>query len=69
MQFLSAGDITYNRMWATKGAFGVASSDVEGCMVTNDFPVFRSKGAVLPEFLRLVFQLDFRGFGVGSAVT
>ncbi len=34
------GDVTYNRMWATKEAFGVVGPDANGCLVTNDFPVF-----------------------------
>lgn len=37
---LRQGDVTYNRMWATKASFGVAGEDVDGCHVTNDFPIF-----------------------------
>lgn len=49
-------DITYNRMWATKGAFGVVGTEAVGCLVTNDFPLFVAGEALLPAFLGLVFQ-------------
>lgn len=37
---VQAGDVVYNRMWATRGAFGVAGPAVDGCLVSNDFPTF-----------------------------
>src|SRR4026207_166129 len=46
---LHAGDITYNRMWATKAAFGVAGPDVDGCLVTNDFPIFIANEELMPD--------------------
>lgn len=53
---LSAGDVTYNRMWATKAAFGVVGTDADGCLVTNDFPVFEADcSQLLPEYMALVF--------------
>lgn len=53
---LEVDDITYNRMWATKGAFGVVTDDAAGCLVTGDFPTFRADGmGLLPAFLGLVF--------------
>ena len=52
---MSSGDVTYNRMWATKAAFGVAGSDVDGCLVTNDFPLFEvDPTGASPQFIRLV---------------
>lgn len=59
---LVRGDITYNRMWATKAAFGVVDPDTDGCLVSNDFPVFRaSEDVLLPTFISLVFsQPDFQ---------
>ena len=50
------GDITYNRMWATKAAFGVVGPEVDGCLVTNDFPTFIAKDGVNPIFFGLVFK-------------
>ncbi|MEI2268116.1 restriction endonuclease subunit S [Microbacterium sp. No. 7] len=40
LTILRRGDVTYNRMWATKASFGVAGEGVDGCHVTNDFPIF-----------------------------
>lgn len=54
---LHEGDITYNRMWATKAAFGIADADVHGCLVTSDFPIFvADRNEMLPNYLGLVFQ-------------
>ncbi|WP_353080825.1 restriction endonuclease subunit S [Tessaracoccus lapidicaptus] len=50
------GDIVYNRMWATKASFGVVKDDADGCLVTNDFPIFEVTEAVLPGFVGLLFQ-------------
>jgi type I restriction enzyme S subunit len=55
---IEEGDIVYNRMWATKAAFGVVGSEESGCLVTNDFPLFVTLGDVVPEFLGLVFQMS-----------
>jgi type I restriction enzyme S subunit len=55
---LETGDVTYNRMWATKAAFGVVHDDSNHCLVTNDFPVFITTAEVIPEFIELVFQTD-----------
>jgi type I restriction enzyme S subunit len=54
---LLLNDITYNRMWATKGAFGVVGDDTNGCLVTNDFPIFvADKGGILiTDFISHVF--------------
>ena len=58
---LVIGDITYNRMWATKAAFGVVSEAATGCLVTNDFPIFVASRHFLPAFARLLFQFpDFQ---------
>lgn len=53
---LALDDITYNRMWATKAAFGVVGTEAADCLVTNDFPVFRTREGLLPAFLGLIFQ-------------
>ena len=57
LTLLREGDVTYNRMWATKASFGVAGADVDGCHVTNDFPIFeidtsQTSGA----FVELLFE-------------
>lgn len=54
---LKLDDITYNRMWATKAAFGVVAQDSAGCLVTGDFPIFvADRTRLRPEYMRLVFQ-------------
>lgn len=40
LQRLQLDDIVYNRMWATKASFGRVKEDADGCLVTNDFPIF-----------------------------
>lgn len=66
---IHTGQVTYNRMWATKGAFGVAGPDVDGCVVTNDFPVFDVMPAVLPSYLSLLFVTPaFRSAAASLAV-
>jgi type I restriction enzyme S subunit len=54
---LRAGDVTYNRMWATKASFGVAGEDVDGCHVTNDFPIFEvDTSETSAAFVKLLFE-------------
>src|SRR5437016_3918468 len=35
------GDFVYNRLFAWKGSFAVATKDNSGCYVSNEFPCFR----------------------------
>lgn len=35
------GDFVYNRLFAWKGAFAMASQEDEGCFVSNEFPCFQ----------------------------
>lgn len=54
---IETGDIVYNRMWATKASFGVAGDDVDGCLVTNDFPAFRADpNQALSDYIGLLFE-------------
>jgi len=53
---IHTGQVVYNRMWSTRGAFGVAGPDADGCVVTNDFPVFDVLPAVLPAYFSLLFS-------------
>ncbi|WP_309104754.1 hypothetical protein [Microbacterium sp.] len=54
---LELNDVTYNRMWATKAAFGVVGEEAAGCLVTGDFPIFVAETRKIePEFMRAVFQ-------------
>ena len=50
------GDFVYNRLFAWKGSFAVASKEVNGCFVSNEFPCFAPLDAVDPKFLWLYFS-------------
>ena len=52
---VSAGQFIMSKIDARNGAFGVVSSDLDGAVVTADFPVFDvDKERVLPEYLALI---------------
>ena len=49
------GQFIMSKIDARNGAFGVIGSDLEGSIVTADFPVFDvDKNKVLPEYLKLI---------------
>ena len=51
---VSAGQFIMSKIDARNGAFGVVSLDLDGAVVTADFPVFDvDKERVLPEYLAL----------------
>lgn len=52
------GDFIYSRLFAWRGAFGVIDHDLEGCFVSNEFPVFTADSdRVCTSFLRYWFRL------------
>jgi type I restriction enzyme S subunit len=50
------GDIIYNKMWTSKGAFSVVSKETSGLFSTSEYPVFETTPHVSKEFLRYSFQ-------------
>nr|WP_255407370.1 restriction endonuclease subunit S [Blastococcus haudaquaticus] len=47
------GDLVYNRLFAWKGSFALASKSHDGLVVSSEFPTLRiDEDRVLPEFLR-----------------
>jgi len=53
------GDVIYNRMWATRASFGIARADVDGCLVTNDFPTFETNSDLaIVDFVGLILQTE-----------
>jgi type I restriction enzyme S subunit len=38
---VKGGDFIYSRLFAWQGAFGVISDELDGCFVSNEFPLFR----------------------------
>lgn len=68
-----AGDFVYNRLFAWKGSFAVASAENDGCYVSNEFPCFSvNREALVPEFLWYYFSQEEswnRAFGLSSGAT
>ena len=51
------GDVTYNKMWTSKGAFGVIQAEQDGFAATSEYPLFVPRnGDVDPQFLACVFS-------------
>jgi type I restriction enzyme S subunit len=47
-----AKDFIYNRLFAWKGSFGVVPEEMDGCFVSNEFPVFKTNPTkAIPEFI------------------
>jgi type I restriction enzyme S subunit len=50
------GDFVYNRLFAWKGSFAVATASDDGCIVSNEFPCFEvSRHRLDATYLRLYF--------------
>ena len=55
---VAKGDFIYSRLFACRGAFGVISSELDGCFVSGEFPTFVPiTGKVDVEFLKYWFRL------------
>ena len=53
-----AGDFIYSRLFAWRGAFGVIPPQLDGCYVSNEFPIFVSReGGVDPQYLNYWLRL------------
>jgi type I restriction enzyme S subunit len=54
---IKAGDVVYNKLFAWKGSFALADSDVDGCIVSDKFPTYQLDTTVVnPQFLRYYFR-------------
>lgn len=54
---IKSGDIVYNKLFAWRGAFAIASEEVNDCIVSDKFPTYRLvSDDILPEYLQLLFQ-------------
>jgi type I restriction enzyme S subunit len=52
------GDFIYSRLFAWRGAFGVIPPQLDGCYVSNEFPIFVSRDAgVDPHYLNYWLRL------------
>ncbi len=55
---VQTGDFIYSRLFAWRGAFGVIDDALQGCFVSNEFPIFRNNGDRLEvRFLASWFKL------------
>ncbi len=53
-----AGDFIYSRLFAWRGAFGIIDDELDGCYVSNEFPLFRPiKDQIDIRFLNYWFRL------------
>jgi type I restriction enzyme S subunit len=70
---VQAGDFVYNRLFAWKGSFAVASDENDGCFVSNEFPCFAvNRERLIPEFLWYYFTREEawnRAFGLSTGAT
>jgi restriction endonuclease S subunit len=54
-----AGNLIMSRIDARNGAFGIIPHELDGALVTQDFPMFRIEpSVVLPEYLALVLKSE-----------
>lgn len=42
LNLVCTGDFIYSRLFAWRGAFGVINESLDGCFVSNEFPIFQS---------------------------
>lgn len=53
---VAEGDFVYNRLFAWKGSFAVATNENDECYVSGEFPCFQiNKGSVEPQYLARYF--------------
>lgn len=50
------GDIIYNKMWTSKGAFAVVSKDNSDLFGTSEYPTFEPSAQASADFLRYAFR-------------
>src|SRR6266699_345684 len=66
---VKAGDFVYNRLFAWKGSFAIASEENDDCLVSNEFPCFRIREELmLPAYLMAYFRRpSFWGLALGRS--
>jgi len=57
MFHITTDDLVYNNMWARHGSVGIVPAELDGCVVTSDFPVFViNTEIVLPRWFSWITQ-------------
>lgn len=55
---VKAGDFIYSRLFAWQGSFGIIPEDLDGCFVSNEFPIFEiDEESLHPKYLLYWFGL------------
>ena len=55
---VQSGDFIYSRLFAWQGSFGLVPEEMDGCYVSNEFPVFRlDESCIEPKYLLYWFGL------------
>lgn len=53
------GDVVYNKLFAWKGSFAIASQDVDGCIVSDKFPTYSANLELInPRYLHYYFRTE-----------
>jgi type I restriction enzyme S subunit len=56
---IRTGDVLYNKLFAWKGSFAIVNADLDGCCVSDEFPMFQiNQTIVIPAYLEYFFQTD-----------
>ena len=56
---IKKNDVIYNKLFAWKGSFAIVSEELDGCCVSNEFPLYQINPLiVIPEYLEYYFQTD-----------
>jgi type I restriction enzyme S subunit len=55
---VQSGDFIYSRLFAWQGSFGIIPEEMDGCYVSNEFPIFRlDESRIAPKYLLYWFGL------------
>lgn len=56
---IKEGDVIYNKLFAWKGSFAIVQKDLDGCCVSDEFPIFQiDSSVILPQYLEYFFLTD-----------
>ncbi|MBP2297274.1 restriction endonuclease subunit S [Azospirillum rugosum] len=58
LNLVKKGQITYNKMWVSKSAFGVTSVEHHGMYATAEYPTFTPRPGLCGDFLRHYMRLE-----------
>lgn len=67
LSLVQAGWLIYNRLFAYRGAFAILKPEHNGCHVSNEFPMFSTKGSVRKpnELMRYIVHCMSSAYFIG----